>query len=189
MPAVGRRWLGARRERSRARSTALVGEVVDALRRHRHPREQRRRVAARRRDDAGGRVRGRRGRRTFDVNLTAHARLIRAVPAAPAAQRRGRVVNIASTEGLVATGGLRRVHGEQARRDRADAVAGRRARPHRRHRELRLPGPDPHRHDRRHPRRGQDEVRPPPGAAAPLRRARGGGADAPSASCCPAAAS
>jgi 3-oxoacyl-[acyl-carrier protein] reductase len=44
--------------------------------------------------------------RTLDVNLTAHARLVRA--ALPHLQERGggRVVNIASTEGLIATGGL-----------------------------------------------------------------------------------
>jgi 3-oxoacyl-[acyl-carrier protein] reductase len=43
---------------------------------------------------------------TFDVNLTAHARLIRAC--LPYLQRSGagRVVNIASTEGIIATAGL-----------------------------------------------------------------------------------
>jgi 3-oxoacyl-[acyl-carrier protein] reductase len=45
-------------------------------------------------------------RRTFDVNLTAQSRLIRA--AVPHLQRAGagRIVNIASTEAIVATGGL-----------------------------------------------------------------------------------
>src|SRR5690606_33702516 len=39
---------------------------------------------------------------------------------------------------------------------------------------LRLPGADPHRHDRGHPRRGEGALRPPAGADAPLRRPRGG---------------
>ena len=45
-------------------------------------------------------------RQTFDVNLTAHARLIRAALPHLQASGGGRVVNIASTEGLIATGGM-----------------------------------------------------------------------------------
>jgi 3-oxoacyl-[acyl-carrier protein] reductase len=45
-------------------------------------------------------------RHTFDVNLTAHARLIRAALPHLQAHGEGRVVNIASTEGIVATGGI-----------------------------------------------------------------------------------
>ncbi len=44
--------------------------------------------------------------RTLDVNLTAHARLIRLALAPLAATGAGRVVNIASTEAIVTTGGL-----------------------------------------------------------------------------------
>jgi 3-oxoacyl-[acyl-carrier protein] reductase len=44
--------------------------------------------------------------RTLDVNLTAHARLIRAALPHLQASGAGRVVNIASTEGVIATGGL-----------------------------------------------------------------------------------
>lgn len=43
---------------------------------------------------------------TFDVNLTAQARLIRAALPHLQAHGAGRIVNIASTEGLIATGGL-----------------------------------------------------------------------------------
>jgi 3-oxoacyl-[acyl-carrier protein] reductase len=44
--------------------------------------------------------------RTLEVNLTAHARLIRAALPHLRQHGAGRVVNIASTEGLIATGGL-----------------------------------------------------------------------------------
>jgi 3-oxoacyl-[acyl-carrier protein] reductase len=45
--------------------------------------------------------------RTMDVNLTAHARLIRAaLPHLQRADGGGRIVNIASTEAIVTTGGL-----------------------------------------------------------------------------------
>ena len=45
--------------------------------------------------------------RTLDVNLTAHARLIRAaLPHLQRADGGGRIVNIASTEAIVATGGM-----------------------------------------------------------------------------------
>ncbi len=44
--------------------------------------------------------------RTLDVNLTAHARLVRAALAHLQASGAGRVVNVASTEGVIATGGL-----------------------------------------------------------------------------------
>jgi 3-oxoacyl-[acyl-carrier protein] reductase len=43
---------------------------------------------------------------TIEINLTAHARLIRAVLPHLHAHGAGRIVNIASTEGLIATGGL-----------------------------------------------------------------------------------
>jgi 3-oxoacyl-[acyl-carrier protein] reductase len=45
-------------------------------------------------------------RATLDVNLTAHARLVRAALPHLTASGAGRVVNIASTEGIVATGGI-----------------------------------------------------------------------------------
>jgi len=45
-------------------------------------------------------------RHTFAVNLDAHARLIRAALPHLQASGAGRIVNIASTEGLIATGGL-----------------------------------------------------------------------------------
>ncbi len=45
-------------------------------------------------------------RQTFDVNLTAQARLVRAALPHLQASGAGRVVNIASTEGLIATGGI-----------------------------------------------------------------------------------
>jgi len=44
--------------------------------------------------------------RTLDVNLTAHARLVRAALPWLQASDAGRVVNIASTEGVIATAGL-----------------------------------------------------------------------------------
>jgi len=43
---------------------------------------------------------------TIEINLTAHARLMRAVLPHLHARGAGRIVNIASTEGLIATGGL-----------------------------------------------------------------------------------
>jgi 3-oxoacyl-[acyl-carrier protein] reductase len=43
---------------------------------------------------------------TLDVNLTAHARLIRLTVPFLASEGRGRVVNIASTEAIVTTAGL-----------------------------------------------------------------------------------
>ena len=45
-------------------------------------------------------------RATLDVNLTAHARLVRAALPHLQASGAGRVVNIASTEGIIATGGI-----------------------------------------------------------------------------------
>jgi 3-oxoacyl-[acyl-carrier protein] reductase len=44
--------------------------------------------------------------RTLDVNLTAHARLVRAALPHLHTGGAGRIVNVASTEGLIATGGL-----------------------------------------------------------------------------------
>ncbi len=44
--------------------------------------------------------------RTLDINLTAHARLVRAALPALTASGAGRVVNIASTEAIVSTAGL-----------------------------------------------------------------------------------
>ena len=48
---------------------------------------------------------------------------------------------------------------------------------HGHHRQLHLPGPDQHRHDRRHRRRGEGDLRQAARPAAPLRRPRGGGPD------------
>ena len=45
-------------------------------------------------------------RHTFAVNLDAHARLVRAALPYLQASGAGRIVNIASTEGVIATGGL-----------------------------------------------------------------------------------
>jgi len=45
-------------------------------------------------------------RHTLDINLTAHVRLVRAALPHLQARGGGRVVNIASTEGLMATGGM-----------------------------------------------------------------------------------
>ncbi len=57
--------------------------------------------------------------------------------ATPARVRRGRIVNIASTEALVSTAGLARLRSDQGRCDRAHPVARRRARPTRRDGQLR----------------------------------------------------
>ena len=59
--------------------------------------------------------------------------------------RRVAIVNIASTEGLGATPYISPYTVCEARRRRPDPFARVRARPAGRHRELRLPGPDPHR--------------------------------------------
>ncbi len=106
--------------------------------------------------------------RTLAVNLTAHVQLIRACLPHLKAQRSGRIVNIASTEGLGATAFIspytsskHGVIGLPLARRRAGLSRG--------YGQLHLPGSDQHRDDSGHPRRGEAEVRPPPRAAAALR--------------------
>ncbi len=110
--------------------------------------------------------------RTLDVNLTAHARLIRLAVPHLMASGAGRIVNIASTEAIVTTGRPLGVRGDQGGCRRADQEHGGRAGAPRHHGQLHLPRPDRHRDDRRHRRRREGDVRPSAGAAAALRRNR-----------------
>ena len=114
---------------------------------------------------------------TLAVNLTGYARMIRACLPHLLAAGAGRIVNIASTEGLGATPYISPYtaskHGVVGLTRSLATELGRA----RHHRQLHLPRPDQHRHDRADPRRRQAEVRAPPRSAAPLRRARGGRAD------------
>lgn len=112
--------------------------------------------------------------RTLAVNLTGHTTMIRACLSDLSRDGAGRIVNIASTEGLGATPLPERLHGEQARRHRPHESAGRRAGPPGGDGELRLPRPDPHGHDRSHPRRAQGPLRPATGADRSVRQPRGG---------------
>ena len=65
---------------------------------------------------------------TLAVNLTAHTRTVRACLDDLRRHREGRIVNIASTEGPRGDRLHQRLHGIEARRDRAHARARRRAR-------------------------------------------------------------
>ena len=85
--------------------------------------------------------------RTIDVNLTAHARLIRCGAAAPHGLRRRPRRQHRVDRGDRHHRRDGRLHGDEGRRRRADEELRRRARPPRRHGQLHLPGPDPHRHD------------------------------------------
>ena len=114
---------------------------------------------------------------TLAVNLTGYVRMVRACLPHLLAAGDGRIVNIASTEGLGATPYISPVHRVEARRRRPHPFARDRARIAGHHGELHLPRPDQHRHDRADPRRREAEVRPPARAAAALRRARRGRAD------------
>ena len=80
---------------------------------------------------------------TMAVNLAAYVRMVRACLPSLTRDPGGRVVNIASTEGLGATPYISPVHGVEARRRRPHPVARVRARPAGRHGELRVPRPDP----------------------------------------------
>ncbi len=79
------------------------------------------------------------------VMLTAHPRIIRAALPHLRRSKCPRIVNIASTEALGATALHSPYSAAKGRRRRPDALACRRARPRGHHRELHLPGPDPHR--------------------------------------------
>ena len=95
---------------------------------------------------------------TVAVNLTAHARLIRAALPHLQASGAGRVVNIASTEAIVTTAGLPAYTATKTGVIGSDPVLRRRARAHRGDGQRHLPGPDPHRHDRwRSPRTSKQE--------------------------------
>ncbi len=113
--------------------------------------------------------------RTLDVNLTAHARLIRLAVPHLIESGSGRIVNIASTESIVATAGLAAYAASKAGVTGLTRALGRRARPPRRDGQLHLSGPDRHRDDRSDPAGSQGHLRPPAGAPAALRRSRGGG--------------
>ena len=110
------------------------------------------------------------------VMLTAHPRIIRAALPHLRRSKCPRIVNIASTEALGATASRQPLLGREGRRDEPDALARRRARPRGHHRELHLPGPDPHRDDRRgfprSTRRSTPSAAPPSAATATPRRWR-----------------
>ncbi|MHC2888666.1 hypothetical protein ACVI53_011582 [Bradyrhizobium barranii subsp. barranii] len=108
------------------------------------------------------------------VMLTAHPRIIRAALPHLRKSKSPRIVNIASTEALGATRIAQPLFGGEGRRGEPHALARRRARARRHHRQLHLPGPDPHRHHRPHLRRAQDHLRQAPHCTGTLRRSRGG---------------
>ena len=138
------RRLGDRRHRRRRRSrTGARGRR--ALRRHRHPRQQRRRQPSR--ADRQRRY-SKAWERTLAVNLTAHDAADPRLPAAPRGGAQPGAWSTSPRPRASARPPSQPVHGEQARRDRSDACVRGRAGLAGRHRQLRLPGPDPHRHDR-----------------------------------------
>ena len=83
------------------------------------------------------------------VMLTAHPRIIRAALPHLRRSKCPRIVNIASTEALGATATVQRLSAAKGRGHRPDAFACRRTRPRGHHRQLHLPGADPHRDYRR----------------------------------------
>ena len=110
---------------------------------------------------------------TLAINLTAHAHCVRACLDDLKRHGQGRIVNIASTEGLGATAfispytaskhgviGLTRALAVELGPGRRDGERG-------------LPRADPHRHDGRDPRRREGRLRQAPHRPRPLRRARG----------------
>ena len=101
---------------------------------------------------------------TFEVNLTAQARLIRACHDDLVRNGDGRIVNIASTEGLGATRGMSPYTASKTGVLGLTRSLALEYGESGRDRELHLPRAHPHRHDRRHPRRRQGQVRPPAGA-------------------------
>ena len=127
--------------------------------------------------DRPGRLRATCGPTTLAVNLTAYTRTIRAALEDLRRDGAGRIVNVASTEGLGATARISPYTASKHGVVGPHPGPGRGARAHGRHRQLHLPRTDPHRHDRAHPRGGQGEVRPAPRADAPLRRSGGGRPD------------
>ena len=112
--------------------------------------------------------------RTLAINLTAYARVVRATVDDLAREQAGRIVNIASTEGLGATAFISPYTASKHGVVGLTPSACRRARAARRHRERDLSRPDPNRHDRGDSRGCQTEVRATTRADASLRRTRGG---------------
>ena len=112
---------------------------------------------------------------TLAVNLTAQARMVRAALPFLAAAEGGRVVNIASTEGLIATAGITAYtaskHGVIGLTKSLAVELGRTGVTV----NCVCPGPITTAMTAADPRRGQGGLRPPPGAAPPLRRSGGGG--------------
>ena len=149
------------------RIAAAVAGDRRPLRRPRHPDQQR----GRERASAPSRPRATSElwARTFAINLTAQVNLIRACLPHLLRSGGGRIVNIASTEGLGATAGISPYtaskHGVIGL-TRSLAVELGAAR---RDGQLYLSGADSHRHHGRHSRRGQDQVRPTACAARALR--------------------
>ncbi len=108
------------------------------------------------------------------VMLTAHPRIIRAALPHLRKSKSPRIVNIASTEALGATAlhsPYSAAKGGVASLTRSLAVE---PRPRGHHRQLHLPGPDPHGHHRPHLGGAQDDLRQAPHRTRPLRRSRGG---------------
>ena len=111
---------------------------------------------------------------TFEVNLHGHTRMVRACLPYLVRNGEGRIVNIASTEGVGATGSISAYtaskHGVIGlTRSLAVELGARGVTVN-----CICPGPDPHRDDVVDPRRCEAEVRSPSRAVATVRRARGG---------------
>ena len=137
---------------------ALVAAVVAAVRRHRHPRQQRGRVAA---GAAGGPddMFEAAWERTLAVNLTAQARLARAcLP-----HLRPRAPGASSTSPPPRRSWRRPASPPTPRASTASSASPAASPPSSapgHHRQLHLPRPDPHRHDRADPRGGEGRRTP-----------------------------